>query len=84
MQLQDAINLVQQKFQEESQGNTEGDAVDKWADAFEQFPVMMETATHIWAQQIITQNYHRALAQQQAAQQAAEKNLGDADATPTS
>ena len=65
MELQHAINLVREKFTAESQDQTDGDVVDRYADAFEQYPVLMEVATHIWAQQLIQQNIARQLAQRQ-------------------
>ena len=65
MQLQEAINMVQAKLKAETEGTTQSDAADRYHDAYEQFPVMMEIATHIVAQGIITQNYHAAMAKAQ-------------------
>lgn len=72
MQLQEAINMVQAKLKAETEGQTEGDAADQYHDAYENYPVMMEVATHIVAQGIITQNYHAAMqrAQQEGGQEA--------------
>jgi len=67
MQLQEAIQLVQQKFQAETQDQTEGQAVDAYHDAFEKYPVLMEIATQVLGVQIIQQNIVR---QVQAKQQA--------------
>lgn len=57
MQLQEAVQLVQAKFVAETSGKMEGPEIDAYHDAFEKFPVMMEVATHCWADQIIQQNY---------------------------
>lgn len=69
MHIQEAINLVQSKFMAESQGQTSGEAADKYQDAFSDYPVMMEVATYIFAQGLITQNYQAAMrrAQEEAA-----------------
>jgi len=67
MQLQEAIQIVQAKFMAEAQGKTDGDEADRYQDAFADFPVMMETATQIFAAQIIAQNLEQA--QRQAQQQ---------------
>ena len=69
MVIQEAINLVQAKFMAESKGEIEGEAADKYAEAFSNFPVMMETATYIFAQGLITQNYQAALQRAQREQQ---------------
>lgn len=71
MHIQDAINLVQQKFMAESKGETTGEAADKYSDAFSDYPVLMEVATYIFAQGLITQNYQAAMrkAQEDAARQ---------------
>jgi hypothetical protein len=61
MHIQEAINLVQAKFVAESQGQTEGEAADKYQAAFSDFPVLMEVATYIFAQGLITQNYQAAI-----------------------
>ena len=66
MQLQDAINLVQAKFQAESKDETDSEAVEKYHEAFDQSPVMMEIATQIFGVQIIQQNAMRQMAAQQA------------------
>jgi hypothetical protein len=68
MQLQQAIQLVQQKFQAEAQGQTDGQAVDAYHDAFEKFPVMMEIATQVLGVQIIQQNIVRQAQQKQQAE----------------
>ncbi len=67
MQLPEALQIVQNKFQSEVQGQTEGEAADKYAEAFDQFPVVMEVAAAFFADQIIQQNYEarkQAMAQQ--------------------
>ncbi|WP_432797691.1 hypothetical protein [Poriferisphaera sp. WC338] len=69
MQLQDAINIVRDKFMAEAQGE-DNEAVSKaYFEAFENCPAMMETATQIWAAQLIAQNIQQ---QQAAAQQGGE------------
>lgn len=70
MHIQEAINLVQAKFMAESKGEMQGEAAEKYADAFEQFPVMMEVATYIFAQGLITQNYQAAIQRAQKEQAA--------------
>jgi hypothetical protein len=74
MQLQEAIQIVQAKFMAEAQGNSEGDEADRYQDAFADFPVMMETATQIFAAQIIAQNLDQAQRQAQSQQQAQQQN----------
>ena len=69
MQIQEAINLVQAKFMAESKGETEGESADKYSEAFASFPVMMEVATYIFAQGLITQNYQAAMQRAQREQQ---------------
>ncbi len=69
MQLQEAIQIVQAKFMAEAQGKTEGDEADRYQDAFADYPVMMETATQIFAAQIIAQNIEQAQRQAHAQQQ---------------
>ncbi len=56
MQLQEAIQIIQQKFMAEAQDQLEGPAADRYADAFGDYPAMMEVATQIFAAQIIAQN----------------------------
>ena len=70
MQLQEAVQLVQQKFVAETQGKTDGPEMDAYTDAFEKFPVMMEVATYCWSDQIVQQNYEQR--KQQAIKQAQE------------
>ncbi|QDU34824.1 hypothetical protein KS4_29000 [Poriferisphaera corsica] len=65
MQLQEALNLIHQKFVNESQGKEEESVSAKYFEAFEKFPAVMETASQIFAAQIIAQN----IQQQQAAGQ---------------
>jgi len=72
MQLQEAIQIVQAKFMAEAQDQTEGAEADRYQDAFADFPVMMETATQIFAAQIIAQNLDQA--QRQAQQQQEQQN----------
>ena len=79
MQVNDALNLVREKFTAESTGQTAGEAADKYQDAFGAYPVTMEVATHIFAVQLIQHN----MAQQMQAQQAAAgqgEGQGDGDA----
>ena len=65
MQLNDAINLVRDKFMAETQGQSGGDIADKYQDAFADYPVLMEVATQIFGVQIINQNIQQQMAQQQ-------------------
>ena len=74
MQINDALNLVREKFTAESSGTTDGDTADKYQNAFSDFPVTMEVATHILAVQLIQHN----MAQQMQAQQQAGQAGGDA------
>lgn len=74
MQIKDALNLVREKFNAESGGQTDGEVADKYQDAFSDFPVTMEVATHILAVQLIQHN----MAQQMQAQQQAAQQGGDA------
>lgn len=70
MQVNDALNLVREKFAAEAQGTTDGAVADKYQDAFSDFPVTMEVATHIFAVQLIQHNMAQQMqAQQQAAKQ---------------
>ena len=92
MQLNDAVQLVQAKFNSEGQGNPDGPELKAWQDAHAQFPVMMDVATQIWADQIIRMNEQAArqyamqqqqqqmLAQQQAAVAAQQGQSGSAEA----
>jgi len=72
MQVNDALNLVREKFTAEAQGLTEGEAADKYQDAFGDYPVTMEVATHIFSVQLIQHN----MAQQMQAQQQAQAGEG--------
>ena len=74
MQIKDALSLVREKFTAESNGQTDGEAADKDQDAFGDFPVTMEVATHVFAVQLIQHN----MAQQMQAQQQAAQQGGDA------
>lgn len=74
MQIKDALSLVREKFTAESNGQTDGEAADKYQDAFSDFPVTMEVATHVFAVQLIQHN----VAQQMQAQQQAAQQGGDA------
>jgi hypothetical protein len=65
MQLNDAVNLVKDKFMAEARGETDGPAAEKYHDAFEQFPVMMEVATQVFGVQIIQQNIAQQMQRQQ-------------------
>lgn len=75
MQINDALNLVREKFTAEAQGTTEGDVADRYQDAFSDYPVTMEVATHIFAVQLIQHNMAQ---QMQAQQQAAKQQQPDA------
>jgi len=57
MNLQDAIQLVGQKFNEEQQDVINGELAEKYADSFEKYPVVMEVATQFVGDQIIQQHY---------------------------
>jgi hypothetical protein len=76
MQINDALNLVREKFAAESGGQTSGEAADKYQDAFGDYPVTMEVATHIFSVQLIQHNMAQ---QMQAQQQAAGTGEGAAD-----
>lgn len=68
MQVQEAINLVQAKFVAESKGETDGEVAERYQSAFADFPVVMEVATIIIAQGLITQNYQAAMRKAQEQQ----------------
>jgi len=74
MQINDALNLVRAKFTSESGGDAPDDAAQRYQDAFSEFPVTMEVATHILAVQLIQHN----MAQQMQTQQQAGAEGGDA------
>ncbi len=79
MQVNDALNLVREKFTAEAQGLTEGEVADKYQDAFSDYPVTMEVATHIFAVQLIQHNMAQQMqAQQQAAAQKQAEQGGEA------
>lgn len=80
MHIQEAINLVQAKFVAESQGQTDGEAAEKYQQAFSDFPVLMEVATYIFAQGLITQNYQAAL--RRAQEQGGKGGQGGGAPTP--
>ncbi len=77
MQINDALNLVREKFTAESNGQTDGEPATKYQDAFGEYPVTMEVATHIFAVQLIQHN----MAQQMQAQQQAAQTDGDGAAS---
>ena len=78
MQLNEAVQIVQQKFMVESQGKVDGPELDAYTDAFEKFPVMMEVATQCWSDQIIQQNYEARKQQAiKAAQEQAQEAQGE-------
>ena len=65
MQLQEALNLIHQKFMLESQGKEDEAASKQYFDAFDKYPAVMETASQIFAAQIIAQNIQAQQAQAQ-------------------
>ena len=70
MQLNDALNIIREKFVSEVQEQENEAASKKYFEAFDKFPAVMETASQIWAAQIIAQNIQQqqaAAMQQQAA-----------------
>ncbi|MEM9415458.1 MAG: hypothetical protein AAGA29_08285 [Planctomycetota bacterium] len=77
MQLQQAVEIIKQKFIAETQDKLDGPEFDAYSEAFEKFPVMMEVATYCWADQIVQQNYEAR--RQQALKQAQEQG---GDVTP--
>ncbi len=79
MQINDALNLIREKFAAESKGLSTGEAAEKYQDAFGDYPVTMEVATHILAVQLIQQNMAQ---QMQAQQQAAGQGDGQAQPAP--
>ncbi len=78
MQINDALNLVREKFTAESNGQTDGEAADKYQNAFGDYPVTMEVATHILAVQLIQHNMAQQMQAQQQAAQTGEQAGGDA------
>lgn len=73
MQLNEAVQIIQQKFAAETQDKTDGPELDAYQSAFEKFPVLMEVATYAWADQIVQQNYEaRKVAAMKAAQEKAQ------------
>lgn len=74
MQLQEAVQIIQQKFVAETQDKSEGPELDAYQAAFEKFPVLMEVATYAWADQIVQQNYE--VRKQQAMKAAQEQQAG--------
>jgi len=74
MQVNDALNLVREKFTAEANGDTSGDVTQRYQDAFSDFPVTMEVATHILSVQLIQHN----MAQQMQTQQQGGAEGGDA------
>jgi len=48
MTLQQAIQLIRQKYLEEQQGEIGGPTAEKYREAREQFPVTMATAQAVW------------------------------------
>jgi len=79
MQLQEAIAIIQKKFMAETQGQVEGEAIEAYQNAFDQYPVVMEVATAAFADEIIQRNYE-ARKQMMAKQQA--EGGGEGGATP--
>ena len=77
MQLNEAVRIVQQKLNAEMNGQTDGEELDAYQDAFKRFPVLMEVATHCVSDQIIQANYE---ARRQAAMAQARKDDGNAPA----
>lgn len=57
MQIQDAIQLIQQKFMAEVQDQLEHEVHDKYAEAFDNYPLVMEVAQAAFADEIIQKNY---------------------------
>ncbi len=73
MQINDALNLVREKFTAESNDTIDGEAAEKYQNAFSDYPVTMEVATHIFSVQLIQHNMAQQMqAQQQAGQPAAD------------
>ena len=70
MQVNDALNLVREKFTAESKGDSSGDVTQRYQDAFSDFPVTMEVATHILSVQLIQHNLTQQIQAQQAEQAA--------------
>ena len=75
MQLQNAIDIVQEKFMAEAQGTNDESINKRYFDAFDNCPAMMETATQIWAAQLIAQNIQQ---QEMAAEAAQQQEAGEA------
>ncbi len=77
MTLPEAIQLVNQKLQDEQKGEAGGETADRYATAFEDYPVVMEIATQFVADAFI-QSQYEARKQQAAAAQAS----GDGGTAP--
>lgn len=79
MQINDALNLVREKFNAEAKGDKAGDVSDRYQDAFSDFPVTMEVATHILSVQLIQHNMTQQIQAQQQATEAAEQAVKQGD-----
>jgi len=75
LNLNTAVQIVQNKFNAEMKGNSEGPELDAYQTAFDKFPVMMEVATYCFSDQIVQSNYEarKAAAIKQAQEQAAQQ-----------
>lgn len=52
MKISEALRLVKDKYFDEEKGTTTGETADKYRDACNQYPVLMNTAQHIWAKEL--------------------------------
>lgn len=80
MQLQDAIQIIQQKFMAETQGQLEDPIHEKYADAFDNYPLVMEVAQAAFADEIIQRNYEARRAMAEKAQAASGEKAPEAQA----
>jgi hypothetical protein len=52
MKIAEALRLVKDKYFDEEKGTTTGEIADKYRNACSQYPVLMATAQHIWANEL--------------------------------
>jgi hypothetical protein len=52
MKIAEALRLVKDKYFDEEKGTTTGEIADKYRNACGQYPVLMATAQHIWANEL--------------------------------
>ena len=52
MKIAEALRLVKDKYFDEEIGTTTGEIADRYRNACSQYPVLMATAQHIWANEL--------------------------------